>query len=97
MKSVLNILRLSAGVMEGRPYANCITLDESMNDLITPERIDVGQQHAKVQLDTSDNNRLATLLANSGLVPGLVECELKTSVKSGAVSVTVIGFSDKKI
>lgn len=99
MKTTMQILRLSAGRIEdnGVLYANAITLDDSVSDLVTADRIDVGQQHAKVQMDTSDNNRLAHLLANSGLVPGDVEVTVKPMVKQGQTVLQIIGFSDKKV
>jgi hypothetical protein len=98
MKTQMQILRLSAGRIEsnGMLYANAIVLDEDVADNVTPDRIDVGQQHAKVKISTENNNRIAHLLATSGLVPGMVEVEIKTSVKKGEATVEIINFVDKK-
>ena len=97
MKTTMEILRISAGKIEDNLYASVTIIDEKVADTITSDRIDVGQQHAKVRLDTSDHNRLATLLAQSGLVPGTVEVEVKTSVRAGEASLQIVGFSDKKV
>lgn len=98
MKTVMNILRISAGRIDTNDqlYANAIIVDEAVADLITTDRIDVGQQHAKVKIDTDDNNRLATLLARSGLVPGMVEVDIVTAVKGGEATFKIVNFSDKK-
>ena len=94
----MNILRISAGRIDSNDqlYANAIIVDEAVADLITSDRIDVGQQHAKVKIDTGDNNRLATLLAKSGLVPGMVEVDIVTAVKGGEAALKIVNFSDKK-
>lgn len=97
MKTTMQILRVSAGKIEGNNYASVTIIDENVADTISAERIDVGQQHAKVRMDTSNENRLATLLAQSGLVPGLVEVELKTSVRGGEASLQIVNFTDKKV
>lgn len=99
VKTVMNILRISAGRIDSNNqlYANAIIVDEAVADLITSDRIDVGQQHAKVRIDTSDNNRMATLLAQSGLVPGLVEVEIVTGVKSGEATIQIVNFSQKEV
>jgi len=98
MKTKMQILRLSAGVIEGNTYASVTIIDDSIADLKTAERIDVGQQHAKVRLDTSNNNALALRLADSGLIPGLVDVELKSSVRAGEASIQIINFySSKKV
>lgn len=99
MKTIMHILRISAGRIDSNDqlYANAIIVDETVANLISADRIDVGQQHAKVKIETSDNNRMATMLAQSGLVPGYVEVEITTSVKGGEAVIKIINFSDKKV
>lgn len=99
MKTTMDILRISAGKIDtnGQLYANAIIIDENIADTITPDRIDVGQQHAKVKIITDDNNHLALLLAKSGLIPGRVEVEIKTAVKGGEATLQIVNFSDKKV
>lgn len=98
MKTVMNILRISAGRIDSNDalYANAIIVDENVSDQISPDRIDVGQQHAKVKIDTGDNNRLAMMLAKSGLVPGMVEVDIVTAVKAGEATFRIVNFTDKK-
>lgn len=101
MQVQLNILRISAGEMidsqskEKIVYASAIILDESVADQIDNDRIDVGQQHAKVKISTVSNNQLSKDLAHSGLIPGVVPVEVKTSVKAGSITMEIIGFSAK--
>lgn len=99
MKTTMDILRVSAGKIDsnGQLYANAIIIDENVSDTITADRIDVGQQHAKVKISTDNNNRLALMLAQSGLVPGRVEVEIKTAVKGGEATFQIINFSEKKV
>lgn len=97
MKFPMDILRLSAGRIEdgGMLYANAIVLDETVADQITDDRIDVGQQHAKIKIDTSDNNKIARDLAVSGLIPGTVTFHVKNMVKKGEMSMIITGFDGK--
>lgn len=103
MKVSMQILRVSAGVMsdpksnEKIVYASAIILDDDIANQIDNDRIDVGQQHAKVKISTEDNNKLARELASSGLVPGLIDVDVKTSVKSGSVTMEIIGFHNKRV
>lgn len=99
MKTQMNILRISAGRIDSNDtlYANAIMVDENISDEISQDRIDVGQKHAKVKIDTSNNNELAIRFAKSGLVPGVVEVEIVTSVKGGEASFTIVNFTDKKL
>lgn len=99
MKTQLEILRLSAGVItdNGMLYASASVVDDNIADLNTPERIDIGQQIAKYRMSTDDNNRLAKELASSGLVPGVIEVDLTTSVRQGDASLMIVGFTNKKI
>jgi len=102
MKVQMNILRISAGNMvdsnsgEKIVYASAIILDENVADEISSDRIDVGQQHAKVKMSVLQDNVLARSLASSGLVPGLVDVDVKTAVKGGGVTMEIIGFSPRK-
>jgi hypothetical protein len=103
MKVQLDILRISAGNMtdsnsgEKIVYASAIILDENIADQITSDRIDVGQQHAKVKITTDNDNELSRSLALSGLVPGVVDVDVKTAVKGGIVTMEIIGFTSKKV
>ncbi len=99
MKTTMDILRISAGKIEsnGQLYANAIIIDGDVSDTISPERIDVGQQHAKVKISTDDNNELAIKLAKSGLIPGRVEVEIKTAVKGGEATIQITNFIEKKV
>lgn len=102
MKVSMNILRVSAGVMSDPKsndkiiYASAIVVDEDIANQIDSDRIDVGQQHAKVKISTTNNNELARSLALSGLVPGQIDVEVKTSVKSGSITMEIVGFDSKK-
>lgn len=99
----MNILRISAGNMvdsnsgEKIVYASAIILDENVADEISTDRIDVGQQHAKVKMSVEHDNTLARSLASSGLIPGLVSVKVKTAVKGGGITMEIIGFDNKKI
>lgn len=97
MKVPMQILRVSAGKIEesGMLYANAIVLDSEVANQIDTDRIDVGQQHAKVKMSTENENQLAKELAKSGLVPSTVMCEVKTTVKKGEVAMMIIGFESK--
>lgn len=98
MKVELDILRISAGKIDDNQmlYANAIILDENVADQIELDRIDVGQQHAKVKISTENNNALARRIAISGLVPSKIACTVKTAVKSGSITMEIIDFNDKK-
>lgn len=96
MKTTMHILRISAGKMEDNLYASVTIIDENVASTVSPDRIDVGQQHAKVRMDTDSNNKLALELANSGLVPGLVEVDVSTTVKQGEAILRITNFTNKK-
>lgn len=96
MRTQVNITRLSGGVVEGNLYASATLIDADLVTTITDERIDFGHQPAKLRIDTSNSNKLIKDLAKSGLVPGLVEVDLKTSVRAGESSLLVVGFNPKK-
>jgi hypothetical protein len=102
MKVSMNILRVSAGNMvdaktsEKIVYASAIVLDEAIANQIDSDRIDVGQQHAKVKISTENNNQLSRELASSGLIPGDVNVHVKTSVKSGGITMEITGFEPKR-
>jgi hypothetical protein len=94
MKTPLNITRISAGRLEdnGMLYASALVIDENQANTIETDRIDCGSQVAKVQIDTSDNNKLAREMALSGLVPGELMCDVSTSVKKNVLTMTINGF-----
>lgn len=95
----MKILRISAGIIDDNKmlYANAIILDDTVANQIDNDRIDVGQQHAKVKISTEDNNILSRSLASSGLVPGDIQVDVKTTVKSGGITMEIIGFDSKKV
>lgn len=97
MKMPLNLLSMSAGKIDdgGLLYASVQMLDDNQADQITPDRIDVGQKTAKVKVTTGTDNRLAMDLAKSGLIPGIVMCEVETIVKKNEMVMQIIGFSNK--
>lgn len=97
MKTKLDILRISAGRIEegGMLYANAIILDEEIANDVEPDRIDVGQKHAKIKMETANDNKLAISLANSGLIPGSVTVTVKTSVKKNEAVMMITGFEPK--
>jgi hypothetical protein len=99
MKVTMKILRISAGIIDDNKmlYANAIILDDTVANQIDNDRIDVGQQHAKVKISTEDNNVLSRALASSGLVPGDIQVDVKTTVKSGGITMEIIGFDSKKV
>ena len=102
MKMTMNILRISAGNMVDSStgdkivYSSVIVLDDSVANEVSSDRIDVGQQHAKVKMSVEHDNALARSLAVSGLVPGEVLVDVKTSVKAGGMSMEIIGFTPRK-
>lgn len=98
MKVPMNILRLSAGKIDdgGMLYANAIILDENIANQIEKDRIDVGQQHAKVKINTSDENKLAKQLAQSGLIPNVIMCDVSTIVKKAEITMQINGFEFPK-
>jgi hypothetical protein len=102
MKMNMNILRISAGNMVDSStgdkivYSSVIVLDEDIANEVSNDRIDVGQQHAKVKMSVENDNALARSLANSGLVPGEVVVDVKTSVKAGGMTMEIIGFTPRK-
>lgn len=95
MKTPLNITRISAGKLDdgGMLYASALVLDENIANQIESDRIDCGQQVAKVQINTDNNNQLAREIASSGKVPGVVMCDVNTSVKKNVLTMTINGFS----
>lgn len=97
MKTSMQILRVSAGRIDTSDtlYANAIIVDENVADQVTPDRIDVGQQNAKVSMDTFENNKLALALAKSGLVPGDVVVDVVTAVKGGVATFKITNFFGK--
>lgn len=103
MKMNMNILRISAGNMVDSStgdkivYSSVIVLDEDIANDVSNDRIDVGQQHAKVKMSVENDNALARSLAHSGLVPGEVVVDVKTSVKAGGMTMEIIGFTPKKV
>lgn len=96
MRTQVNITRLSGGTIEGNLYASATLIDGEDIKLITDERIDVGRQPAKLRIDTSNDNALIKSLAKSGFIPGIVEVDLKTTVRAGESSLLVVGFNPKK-
>jgi len=94
MKTVLNVLSLSAGKIEdgGLLYASLTVLDEARSDQVEQDRIDVGQKHAKIKINVADNNALARRLAVSGLIPGSITVQLGQTVKKGEVALIVNDF-----
>ena len=94
MNTHMNILRISAGKIEsnGMLYANAVILDDTVSDTITDDRIDVGQQHAKIKISTDNANALARSLASSGLVPGIIEVTIKTTVRSNEATIQIVDF-----
>jgi hypothetical protein len=98
MKTQMNILMISAGIIEDNKqvYGSVTILDEAISSQIDNDRIEVGQKHAKVQLNTDNNNQLARDLAASGLVPGVVTVEVQNAVKKGAITMAIVGFENKK-
>jgi hypothetical protein len=93
---------LSAGVFENKEekqtieYSNLIVLADKENQTIEKDNISVGQEIAKMQLSTDNDNKIALDLANSGLLPGFINFHIKTSIKSGSMVVKIVGFDDKK-
>ncbi len=98
MKVPMHILSISAGKLDngGDLYASVIILDDSKSNQITAERIDVGQKHAKVKVDTDGENQLCRTLAHSGQVPGVCLVDIETTVKKGEMVIKVVGFHPSK-
>jgi len=94
MKIPLEILRISAGKIEdnGMLYANAFILDNSIANTIEADRIDVGQQQAKVTICTNNENALSKKLASTGVVPSSILCEVETAVKKGIMTMKIVGF-----
>lgn len=94
MKTQLHILSLSAGKIEdnGMLYANLMVLDDKQANLVEPDRIDVGQKHAKIKMSVDNDNVLAKSLAVSGLIPGVVSVEVETLVKKNEMTMMVTSF-----
>ena len=93
---------LSAGVFEDKEdkkkieYSNLLVLADKEKQVIESDNISVGQEIAKMQLSTEDNNRIALDLANSKLLPGFITFHTKTAIKSGAMVVKIVGFDTVK-
>lgn len=98
MKVPMQILSISAGKLDngGDLYASVIILDSEQNSQITPERIDVGQKHAKVKVSTDNDNQLCRTLATSGQVPGTCLVDIETTVKKGEMVIKIVGFQPSK-
>lgn len=95
MKIPLQILRLSAGKISDNNmlFASVTVLDDSVAGIIEQDRIDVGQQHAKINISTDNENELARKIANSGLLPCAMLVEVETIVKQGSMQMKIIGFN----
>jgi len=80
---------------ESVDYANLIVLQDKENQIIESDNINVGQELAKVPLETSENNSLAKQLATSGLIPGTVTVQVKQLIKKGIMTIKIVGFTPK--
>lgn len=94
MQLPFNVLRVSGGIIEDNHmlWANAVIVDDEVASLIEKDRFDVGQQNAKVKICTENNNELVERFAKSGLIPGTVTCTVKSSVKSGSITMTIVDF-----
>ena len=99
MKIEFDIKRISAGKIDDNQmlYANAMVLDDGVADTIEADRIDVGQQQAKISISTDNNNALSRSLALSGLIPGKVVCTVETKVKQQSMTMTITGFDNKNL
>ncbi len=99
MKEKFKVLSLSAGKFtddqsrEERTFASLNFLDKSVAEILEEDRINVGQQHAKMKICTDNNNELARKLANSKLIPGDIELELEMTTVKNAPALMVVGFT----
>lgn len=97
MKIPLQILRLSAGKISDNNmlFASVMVLDDSIAGIIEQDRIDVGQQHAKINISTDNENELARKIANSGLLPATLVVDVETIVKQATMQMKIVGFDIK--
>lgn len=88
------ILRILAGKIEdnGMLYANAFVLDENKAHVIEDDRIDSGQQHAKIKISTDNNNQIAREIAKLNVLPATLLVNTKSSVRKGELSLTIVGF-----
>lgn len=77
-------------------YANMMILADKDTQIIEHQNINIGQELAKVQLSSDDNNALSLALANSGLIPGYIVFHTKSIIKKGISTIKIVGFDDKK-
>ncbi|MCF1459615.1 MAG: hypothetical protein LPH21_19325 [Shewanella sp.] len=81
---------------DGTPYGSALVAEGAVDTLVTADRIVCGEQLPKFQLDTKDNNALAQSLASSGLIPGVIECDVQTAVSAGKATLKIIAFNRAK-
>jgi hypothetical protein len=92
MVTDLEILFLSAGVMEGNLYSSVVILNNDVEKVDDGQRIGSGRRTAKVKVSTDNNNRLAHEMDKAFIFPAIVKCSVKTSVKAGEMVMTIINF-----
>ncbi len=98
MQQQFKVLSLSAGTFtddqtgEQRDYSSITYLDETIAQTIEKDRIAIGQQHTKIKLDTSNNNKLAHDLSKSGLIPGDITFTLKMTSVKNVPSLMITGY-----
>jgi len=99
MKYKLNILRVAGGIIDDNQqlWANAIVVEEKIENSSEGNNFASGQKHAKVKISNEDNNAVGRRLAESGLLPGIVEVEIDTSVQKGSMVMEITGFSSAKV
>ncbi len=98
MKASFNILRVAGGIIDDNQqlWSNAIVVEENTEHSIEANQFASGQKHAKVSISTDNNNEVGRAIASSGLLPGIIEVEVSTTVKAGAMVMQITGFKAQK-
>lgn len=95
MQITVNAIKLQFGQIEdnGFEWANL----QYLSDEIKKTETSVGQEVAKVKVDSKDSNKLAKLSLINDLVPGFVNLTLQASERSGKMEMVIVDIEPADI
>jgi len=98
MKHKIYIVRVAGGIIDdnNQLWSNAIVLEDEIENILDGNSFASGQKHGKVQISTENNNELGKAIAASGLLPGVVEVDISSSVQKGMMVMKITGFSQSK-
>jgi hypothetical protein len=95
MKQRINIVRIAGGIIDDNQqlWCNAIVLEDKAEQTVDGNQFASGQKHAKVSVNTQNNNELGRLISSSCLLPAIIEVDISSSVKKGMMVMEITGFT----